>query len=174
MGRGRQYYEHVYDGGLNGAPLAPHFGRKPCDKWDDWTDDRIFDLYRGTALDNYPLYLQEENRRGWAGACCGAGSYQPSDPYRKDPCMGKCTSDNDIGEYDFYVAANLARSNPTKKAWCWVFHTDAGFACRGNSFFDASRLDAVELGVVCNIRTQVVIEKLPGDCFPTNRRCRLD
>lgn len=98
------------DIGLN--LLAPHFGRV---NGLSRTGEKVAGVKGKTSL---PVYLQEENRRGWQG-------------------------DFSLTKDDFLKAAGEV---VTAGAAGWVFHTAAGFDLSVSTFFD--NLDDVELATV--------------------------
>ncbi len=82
--------------------LAPHLNR--TSDWFEQTDERVVELKSETGR---PIYLQEEQRRGWRGA---------------NPTKGH-----------FLQALREALN---AGAAGWVFHTDAGFDLSSSTFFD--------------------------------------
>ena len=111
--------------------LAPHFGRV----------NGVFRIGEKVAVlknkTNLPVYLQEENRRGWRG-------------------------DFSITKNDFLRAARDAVS---AGAAGWVFHTAAGFDLSASSFFD--NLDDVERATVDELGSVVFpVPASPSDPVP--------
>jgi hypothetical protein len=87
--------------------LAPHFRR--TDDWAKRTESRVRDLLAfAKTVRTVPVYVQEDQRRGW-----------------KDAFPSKS---------EFLTAERGARDGG---AAGWIFHTDAGFDLKASSFFDA-------------------------------------
>jgi len=118
--------------------LAPHFFRNCSSAWATQTRSRL-NAFRMGLNPSYlaiPIYLQEENRRHYAGDGCDSGPPRKGNGYEPSP-------------NDFDTASSQAQNNGANSAQAWVLHTRAGFNLSAATL--CRQLDPVELNLLYDL-----------------------